>query len=767
MLRAEELEKSAHWRALSLRRLGVDVGDAVVASGLGQLDALMFTLGALRAGVSVLPLPALSDVTRFAAVVRNVRPRLVCVESAAPDIRSKASELGCLVVDATELAPPPEPQDGATTAEVELPTVSGVVLGSVRREAPVRPTVGHDAAAASQAWSFRLRFDLPERGRHLAAVPFWHLVPLTVALGALFAGHDVVLAAETAEDVWRQCELSEATSMFVVPGVLAEASAREDSGGRSNRLVSVISGIRPCPPGLQQAAEAALGPVLYESYSEGDRRCLVTPAPSDIHQRVGIWSLAAARGEEIAVLEHDGRAVSRAELVESALLLANALADSIAPGSVVVSALANSADAVIAYLATVLGGFAYLPMGADLPLPRLRELCALHRPELLLGDDNGPAPEGVPLATVASLVAARRSPPPGGHPGDGFMLALTSGSTGLPKAVRRRSGSMNPTLRAVVESSLSRWMEMPTTGPHLVTGPLSGGAFWSTAIAALHSGQTLLLMRSWSANYALELIERHGVTSAFLLPSMMSAMLRRRDEGAANDLSSLRAVVHGAAPCPPEVKQRMLDWLGPIVHEFYSTTEAGGTYILAGDWMRRPGTVGKPFPGIEVSILGEDDSPLPAGEVGRVALHAGGFSVHGNGASTVHQGYATPGDLGYLDEDGYLFLLGRDSEILKVGGTKVHAKEVEEVLLRHPAVLDAAVIGLPHATLGECVVAYVEVVNGATNAASVIKSVLRMARRTLPVAKAPRRVHHVDALPRTANGKIDRPALRALAEASS
>lgn len=764
----ELTDRIADQVARALRSLGVRAGDPVVVEGAGQWPTLATALGALRLGTSVLALPPVEDPVRAAAVVAGLRPRLWCTSRPADaEFTTAFAPFDCQGIDVGDLLEiSPSPPTAAR--EADLPGTSGSVLDSASRAGPFASSVKYVAKAASEGWSFQVWFDLPSRGRHLASAPFWHVDPLTVAIGALRAGHDVVLAADLhGQALWAECRRTGATSAFVVPAVLENALADVERTGRLLGLTSLISGIRPCPENLRRAAAQSFGDVLYETYKADGRRCLTTPRPSGVHRRVGIWSLAAAQADEAAVGEHDGRVVTRRELVQSARLLANGLAArGLQPGNVVAAALSNSADAVAAYLGAVLGGFAYLPIGIDLPLPRLRELCALHRPQVLLADEGGQTFPEVQAVAVRSLVVEGSSVPDMSYRGDGFMLALTSGSTGLPKAVRRRSGAMDATVRAVLESATSRLLEMPTEGVHLVTGPLSGGAFWSMAISALHSGQDLLLMRSWSPENALALIEQYRVTSSFLLPTMMAAMLRRHDEGEAHDLSSLRAVVHAAAPCPVELKRRMIDWLGPIVHEFYSTTEAGGTYVLAEEWLRRPGTVGKSFPGVLVRILAEDGTSLPPGEVGQVALGSGGYTVRGEGAAVVYEGAALPGDLGYLDEDGYLYLVGRESEILKVAGVKVHAREVEDVLRRHPAVLDAAVIGAPHQMLGECVVAFVEADVSDREDIMLERSILRLARDALPVAKAPRRLHLLDKLPRTPNGKTDRLALRKFVDAS-
>jgi long-chain acyl-CoA synthetase len=229
-----------------------------------------------------------------------------------------------------------------------------------------------------------------------------------------------------------------------------------------------------------------------------------------------------------------------------------------------------------------------------------------------------------------------------------------------------------------------------------------------------------------------------------------------------HDLSSLRLVVHGAAPCPVAVKQAIIEWLGPIVVEYYASTEGAGTLVDATTWLQKPGTVGRVH--AEQVRIGDDDArPLPAGEVGTIwlkSLPGEEFEYFGDPDKTARSqrgAWYTLGDLGYLDEDGYLFLAGRSAEVIISGGVNIYPAEIDAVLLEHPAVRDAATIGVPDEEWGETVLAVVEPVAPDAVAA---EELVAFARERLAGFKCPRAVEFVDALPRLENGKVYRRALR-------
>ncbi|MGH9307459.1 MAG: AMP-binding protein, partial [Acidimicrobiales bacterium] len=285
-------------------------------------------------------------------------------------------------------------------------------------------------------------------------------------------------------------------------------------------------------------------------------------------------------------------------------------------------------------------------------------------------------------------------------------------------------------------------------------------------VAPLSFGVGTVVMEQWSAEDTLRLIERHGITHTHMVPTMFHRLLSLSDEVRhAADLSSLRLVIHGAAPCPVRVKQRLIDWLGPIVMEYYAATEGTGCWVDSATWLAHPGTVGKPVDG-QVRIGDDSGAPVGTGEVGLVYLRApasGRFEYFGDHDKTegAYRGeYFTLGDMGYSDEDGFLYLTDRSANLIISGGVNIYPAEVDAVLLEHPAVADAAVIGVPNQEWGEEVKAVVELGPGFDGDDRLAHELMAFCRERLAHFKCPRSVEFTDALPRQDNGKIYKRLLR-------
>jgi long-chain acyl-CoA synthetase len=251
-----------------------------------------------------------------------------------------------------------------------------------------------------------------------------------------------------------------------------------------------------------------------------------------------------------------------------------------------------------------------------------------------------------------------------------------------------------------------------------------------------------------------------------MVPTQFARLLALPDdERARYDLSSMRAMIHGAAPCPQTVKRRMLEWWGPVVVEYYAATEGGGTTIMAEEWLRKPGSVGRPWPGSVVKVLDEAGDELPVGEPGLVYLRMGtsSFEYHGDKEKTRKARVGdlfTLGDVGHLDEDGYLFLHDRKADMIITGGVNVYPAEIEGELAGHPKVADVAVFGIPHPEWGEEIKAVVQPADGVTPGAELTDELLDYARGRLARFKLPRTVDYVSELPRDPNGKLYKRRLR-------
>jgi long-chain acyl-CoA synthetase len=263
----------------------------------------------------------------------------------------------------------------------------------------------------------------------------------------------------------------------------------------------------------------------------------------------------------------------------------------------------------------------------------------------------------------------------------------------------------------------------------------------------------------------LELIQEHRVTHAQFVPTMFVRLLRLPEEERARyDCSSLQMVVHGAAPCPVRVKRQMLDWWGPILYEFYAGTEdIGGTFITPREWLAHPGSVGRPL--VKCHVVGDDGEELPPGQPGVLYFDGGRpFEYHNDTAKTASimndKGWRTLGDIGYRDEDGYLYLTDRAAHMIISGGVNIYPQEAENVLAAHPAVADVAVLGVPDPEMGEAVKAVVQPVDPAAAGPELAAELLAYCRAELASYKCPRTVDFTAQLPRDDNGKLYKRLLR-------
>ena len=354
------------------------------------------------------------------------------------------------------------------------------------------------------------------------------------------------------------------------------------------------------------------------------------------------------------------------------------------------------------------------------------------------------------------LAAESGDEPEAAFVGGGFnTMIYTSGTTGRPKGIDRTVDPANAHRTLLGIAAL--WRLTPDD-VHLVAGPLYHTGPSSYGQVHLLIGATVVMMPHYDAAEALQLIDRHRVTTSFMVPTHFSRIVQLEPaERRRYDLSSVKLIMHSAAPCPAHVKRGIMEVFPPgTVTEFYGASESGFSKITAEEWLRKPGSVGRAWPGHELRILDEQGRQLPAGEIGLIYVRGASLDFRYRGADdktrqAFRDGCFTAGDLGYLDADGYLFIADRRTDLIITGGANVYPAEVESVILQHPQVADAAVIGLPDPEMGKTVVAVVELRPGASTTA---EELIAFTRRDLAHYKCPRRVEFVAELPREPQGKV-------------
>ena len=346
----------------------------------------------------------------------------------------------------------------------------------------------------------------------------------------------------------------------------------------------------------------------------------------------------------------------------------------------------------------------------------------------------------------------------------GSQMMYTSGTTGHPKGVyRKQAAPVTPLLAKLSETAAFREGDAA-----LVTGPLYHAAPLALNLSfPINAGVGCVLMDKWDAEEMLRLVAGHRITHTHVVPTMLHRMLQLPAEPKSKyDTSSLRWILHGAAPCPVHVKEGAINWFGPVVLEYYAATEGGGIFIDSHEFALKKGSVGKPLPGVVVEIFDEDGKSLPANGVGTVYFKApeqGRFEYYKAPEKTegAYRGdFFTMGDMGYFDEDGFLFLTGRSAEVIISGGVNIYPAEIDQEVLKHPAVADAAAVGVPSEEWGEEVKLVVELNEGYRPDDAMAKELLAFAAENLPGYQRPRSVDFVAELPRMPSGKVLRRTIR-------
>jgi long-chain acyl-CoA synthetase len=500
----------------------------------------------------------------------------------------------------------------------------------------------------------------------------------------------------------------------------------------------------------------------------------------------GFWRLAQEEPSRVAVIAPDGRVITRGELLAAANQVVHALrARGVRRGDTIAAVLSNEVAMLELFLATWQAGFYLTPINGHLTGPEIafivddcearavfacartadatrRALSSLSFPEdMRFSSDE--APGFLPYAEL-------KRGQPEAMPEDrtaGATMTYTSGTTGKPKGVRRPLAPVAP--EAVGEANamfLTLFGVTPGDGVHLVVSPLYHTAVLNFCTNHLHFGHAVVLMDRWTPEGTLAAIERHRVTSTHLVPTHFRRLLALpEDVRRRADVSSLRHVIHSAAPCPVDVKRDMLAWWGNVIFEYYAASEGGGTLATPEQWLSHPGTVGKAWPISRLRVVRDDDRECAVGEVGTVYMSMGQhrFEYHKDTSKTASSWrgeFFTVGDAGYLDAEGYLYLCDRKSDLIISGGVNIYPAEIEAVLGAHPDVADVAVFGVPDDDWGEQIKAVVEPAPGALAGPALAAAILAFCEDRLAGFKHPRTIDFTEALPRDPNGKLYKRVLR-------
>lgn len=496
-------------------------------------------------------------------------------------------------------------------------------------------------------------------------------------------------------------------------------------------------------------------------------------------QRLGVWWIAEDHPDLPAIVASpSGITLTFAELAGRAHQLVHGLrARGIGAGDVVAYALPNDVDIVWWPLAFQEMGVRSVALNPALSEAEVSEILVRSGARALVTHSSM---SGVVAAGTHTNLDLRVSV---GEPIDGFLpyeglvdgqpsemptdrsfglpISYSSGTTGKPKGIVRPDIPGDPSAIADAMKLFARAFQMePLEGVHLASAGMHHGGCQSFYQGALNAGHALAIMGKFDPEAALAAIEAYGVTDAYMVPTQFVRLLRLPDEVRSRyDLSSLRQVIHSAAPCPLEVKRQMMDWLGPVIWETYGGMEGAAAIAKPHRWLERPGTVGRAVRGMRIKILDDDGNELPAGETGHVYLEAKHQTFEYRDdpelTASVHRGRAfTLGDVGYLDADGYLFLRDRAKDMIISGGVNIYPAEVEAALATHPAVRDVAVIGLPDPEWGESVKAIVELEAGYVGSGQLGEELIEYCRGHLARFKCPRSVDFREHLPRNEAGKL-------------
>lgn len=497
----------------------------------------------------------------------------------------------------------------------------------------------------------------------------------------------------------------------------------------------------------------------------------------------GLWNIAREQPERTAVVDPSGREITYRELAAAADAYGRGLQQlGLGVGDCIVVMLPSGADLVALYFAAMESGLYIVPINWHLVGAEVAYIVEDSEAKVFIGHER--FAEAAKIAAASLPESARFAVGdidgfrplhelrvPGGRPDNrtqGAPMVYTSGTTGKPKGVKRPLTGADPDEVPLAASGFFAGFGIKPfdDNVHICGSPMYHTAVLNFVGISLQLGHKVVLMEKFDAEEMLRLIEKHRVTHSHMVPAQFTRLLALpEDVRAKYDVTSLRTMIHGAAPCPNEVKRAMLDWWGPVVVEYYAATEGGGATIFADEWLNKPGSVGKAWSYSVIKILDEKGDELPPGEIGLVYMQMGGssFAYHKAEEKTRESRVGelfTVGDVGYLDEDGYLFLCDRKTDMIISGGVNIYPAEIEGELVMHPKVADVAVFGVPDDEWGEAVKAVIQPADGVQPSDELTAEIMEFAAGRLAKFKLPRIVEYIDELPRDDNGKLYKRKLR-------
>jgi long-chain acyl-CoA synthetase len=503
---------------------------------------------------------------------------------------------------------------------------------------------------------------------------------------------------------------------------------------------------------------------------------------------LGFWALAKETPDHLALVTPDGKELSAGELLARSNQVVHALRGfGLKPGDVVSTLLPNGQTMMELYLACLQAGWYLVPnnfhlVGAEIGYiledSNAKVFVAHERFEdvaidaasdaglagtacLAVGDIMG-------FSSYEQLVATQ----PSSDPEDrtiGDVMNYTSGTTGKPKGVFRKLLGITPEDAALSLVGLLYLfgIQPRDDNVHIVGSPLYHTAVMRFSGSSIHMGHSVVVMDKWDAEGMLALIEKYRVTTSHMVPTQFTRLLNLPKETRdAYDVGSLRHMIHAAAPCPVEIKKQMIEWWGDAVDEYYAASEGGGTLVSAAEWMTKPGTVGRAWPNSEIAIFDDDGNEVSEpNEIGTVymAMNNGSFEYHKDKEKTEKNRigkFFTVGDVGYLDEDGFLFLCDRKIDMIISGGANIYPAEIEGAIHMHPKVADVAVFGIPNDDWGEEVKAVVEPADGVEGSPELEADILAFLTDKIAKFKMPKSIDFTTEMPRDPSGKLYKRKLR-------